>query len=422
MKNVLKIASAITLSLLILSCNEDTGIEQELVIENNLVDAEIKKDFEEFALMLSESLDNNNIVDYIYKESSKKFDGDYDILLAKDFSENNLSKSGDGKKINLKTLLSANLVTKNTSSKEKGLESYFDELLEKYPTLQISVPNLETCSSNKLKKGQRRESPLVAYAYNEDKSITAYDRFGNSQELTNDEVPERPVIVISESERVVTTKIGSTLASRFDKYCPIMMRIASRSYDYYRLYNCGINEQGDNGEGNIVTTPHRDFNDNQDKIYKARFKSMNDKRRYESWWLGDAEVRIEIVFATNSNGKELFDSTTKHINHGFIRTKWYGESYTVDNNVNIPIVIWDKEVYGNRMKYVFYEVDRNRGNETVKVAHTTKIGDITISGERSFIIDSTDDHMGDFIVDYNTNTKGDGTQFSTGSFDCWIKQ
>lgn len=210
MKNVLKIASAITLSLLILSCNEDTGIEQELVIENNLVDAEIKKDFEEFALMLSESLDNNNIVDYIYKESSKKFDGDYDILLAKDFSENNLSKSGDGKKINLKTLLSANLVSKNTSSKEKGLESYFDELLEKYPTLQISVPNLETYSSNKLKKGQRRESPLVAYAYNEDKSITAYDRFGNSQELTNDEVPERPVIVISESERVVTTKIGST--------------------------------------------------------------------------------------------------------------------------------------------------------------------------------------------------------------------
>jgi len=45
MKNVLKIASAITLSLLILSCNEDTGIEQELVIENNLVDAENKERF-----------------------------------------------------------------------------------------------------------------------------------------------------------------------------------------------------------------------------------------------------------------------------------------------------------------------------------------------------------------------------------------
>jgi hypothetical protein len=236
------------------SCNEYIGIEQELVIENNLVDLEIMEVFEEFALILSESLDNNDIVDYIYKESSKKFDGDYDILLAKDFSENNPAKSKDGKKINLKTLLSANLVSKNTGSKEKVLDSYFDELLEKYPTLQISVPNLNTDSSNKLKKGQRREPPLVAYAYNDEKSITAFDEFGNSQKLTNDNVPERPVIVISKSERVVTTKKGERLAYRFDSFCPQMMRgVASKSYDYYglRFEYCGISAgDGNNGGGN----------------------------------------------------------------------------------------------------------------------------------------------------------------------------
>ncbi len=203
----------------------------------------------------------------------------------------------------------------------------------------------------------------------------------------------------------------------------MMQRVASKSYDYYTVYNCDVSSGGGgNNGGSLNTIPHRDFNDNQDKIYKTRFNSMTDKRRYESWWLGDAEVRIEIVFATNNNDNALFDSTTKHINGGFITTRWWGESFTVDNNVNIPIVIWDKEVYGNRMKYVFYEVDGNSGNETVSTSHTTTIGDTTISGERSFTIDSWDDYMGDFIVDYNTNTEGDGTKFSTGSFHCWIKQ
>lgn len=30
--------------------------------------------------------------------------------------------------------------------------------------------------------------------------------------------------------------------------------------------------------------------------------------------------------------------------------------------------------------------------------------------------------MGDVIVNYKDNTKGEGTKYNTGSFSCWINQ
>ncbi len=141
MKNLLKITFAIILSMAFFSCNSEEA-EQDLIIENSTIESLAEEDFKEFALLLSESLNDKAIVNYIYEEASKKFDGDYDILLAKDLSKDDFAKSSS-EKVNLKTLLSKKMASKNSHQKVETLDSYFEELLEKYPTLQISVPNIK---------------------------------------------------------------------------------------------------------------------------------------------------------------------------------------------------------------------------------------------------------------------------------------
>lgn len=150
---------------------------------------------------------------------------------------------------------------------------------------------------------------------------------------------------------------------------------------------------------------------------------MSDKREYESWWFGDAEVMIKVVFAKNETGNSEFGTTTKHINGGFIDTRWWGESFTVDNTVNIPIVKWDKNNYGDRMKYILYEVDDYWFDVTISAEVTTTLpGGVTVTAKGSFRTSDTNDFMGDIIVNYDSNTKGIGTQYSTGSFLIWINQ
>lgn len=202
MKHLSKIVCAL-ITFIILSCNQEN--EHELIRESNLIDNEQKKDFEDFALIISKSLNEEDFVNYILTESSKKFDGDYDILLAKDFSKNNVDKSKK-ENINLKTLLKNNLDKKKFKSenaKSNNLDTYFNELLEKYPTLQISVPNYS--SSNGLRKGSSSESPLVAYALDDEESITAFDEFGNSQKLTNDIIPTTPELLLAKITLTITS-------------------------------------------------------------------------------------------------------------------------------------------------------------------------------------------------------------------------
>ncbi|WP_298949743.1 hypothetical protein [uncultured Polaribacter sp.] len=431
MKHLLKITFVI-FTLIFLSCSQEN--EHELITESTLIDSELKKDFKDFALIISESLKDENVINYILTESSKRFDGDYDILLAKDFSKNNFAKS-EKENVNLKTLLENNLnkgKLKSKNAKSKNLDTYFSELLEKYPTIQISVPNYS--SSNTLRKGSSVIKPLVAYANDNEESITAFDEFGNSQKLTNDNIPTRPVIVISKSERVVA--LNDSEQSELSYYhrnfpCFQEMSIESRETNndlrYYRLYrdDCGIYAGGGSGSGSGGTTNtiDRDNNSNEDNLFRVRFNSMKDKRKYESWWYGDAEVMVKVVFAKNSSGVSLFETTTKMINHGFIKTKWWGESFTKDNNVNIPIVYWETSIYGDRMKYMFYEIDDRGKTGKVETSITTKLDDNTSTTVKgSFDKKEKDLFMGDVIVNYKSKTKGEGTKFNTGSFSCWINQ
>jgi hypothetical protein len=177
------------------------------------------------------------------------------------------------------------------------------------------------------------------------------------------------------------------------------------------------------GSGGTTNTIDRDSNSNEDNLFRVRFNSMKDKRKYESWWYGDAEVMVKVVFAKNNSGVSLFETTTKMINHGFIKTKWWGESFTKDNNVNIPIVYWETSIYGDRMKYMFYEIDDRGKTGKVETSLTTKLDDNTSTTVKgSFDKKEEDLFMGDVIVNYKSKTKGEGTKFNTGSFSCWINQ
>lgn len=430
MKHLLKITFAI-FTLIFVSCSQEN--ENELITESTLIDSELKKDFEDFALIISKSLKDENVVNYILTESSKRFDGDYDILLAKDFAKNNFAKS-EKENVNLKTLLENNLnksELKSKNTKSKNLDTYFSELLEKYPTIQISVPNYS--SSNTLRKGSSAIKPLVAYANDNDESITAFDEFGNPQKLTNDNIPTRPVIVISKSERVVALNDSEqSELSYYRRNFPCFQEMSIEREEnrnklrYYALYrnDCGIYAGGGSGSGSggTTNTTDRDKNDNHDNLFKLGFNSKKDKREYESWWYGDAEVMVKIIFSNNSTGISQFESTTKMINKGFIGVKWF-RSYVKNKVVNIPIVLWETSVYGDRMKYMFYEIDDRGKTKKIETSLTSKLDDNTSTTVKgSFELKEKDLFMGDVIVNYKDNTKGEGTKYNTGSFSCWINQ
>ena len=401
-------------------------------IDNMTKSSDKEIDFKELAFIISQSLETN-LERHIFSEVSKKIDGDYNMLLAKDISiqkssESNLETTNLKKLIELNFKLDKNPQIKYKNPSEGNWDSYFNKLLDKYPTLQISVPNYNSTFEEKFVSSNSltNDYPLIAYVINnQEDSIKAFDKDGNNLTLTNEKIPKRPVIVISESERFLAIHKGVELDSRYEYLCPeVRSDIVSHKYNYYKMGDCVVvSEDDDYSESETNLVPHRDYNDGLDMIYKARFNNMSAKRQYESWWAGDAEVRIEIIFASSSSGgNPSFESTSKQIIHGFIETKWWGESFTVDNYVDIPVVLWDKDVYGDKMKYVFYEIDGYDLDVSVEHSHTTEIGGTTYSSEVTVTVDDSDDFMGDFIVDYNTNTAGSGTMFSTGTFKCWINQ
>ncbi len=168
-------------------------------------DSAFDKDMSNFALAVSRSLSNSKEFRNIVKEeASKQFDGDYDILLSnltgKKIRNPQILKlrSTDGDGASVKNLLEEYYPgnkTKSTSS------SAIDDLLEKYPLLQVSVPvNAEKWTDDTYIP----DVVFLAADYDEEntKTISGFNAKGEIVTLDAINAPAVPVIVIGMNERV----------------------------------------------------------------------------------------------------------------------------------------------------------------------------------------------------------------------------
>lgn len=187
------------MTIIVISCtktNEDIDIIDTPVKEYSV--QEKTELISSYAQMLAASLHNPELRSTIKKEAQLKFDGDYDVLTSKlndiRLSDNNMT---------IRHILSNTcIMTRSNESGFKGnLEELVAEIQTTFPNLQVAVPVHcdEWDTENYI--------PLVAFLpYDYIDQVTpevqAFDEHGNTYSLSTKEDPERPVIVVSISERV----------------------------------------------------------------------------------------------------------------------------------------------------------------------------------------------------------------------------
>lgn len=193
-----------------MSCEKEITDVSRLTLDQKIALNHENDKIHNLASILAKSLTSESGRAFVKKEVLKEFDGDFDILFAeakdKSLGDNSLKNSNHTTFGNfLKDFSLSNINLKS----DEDFNTFLNSLLEEYPLLQISMPELTDGST--LNWDEKKYVPLVAVLplnFDEKTSeiITAYDMNGNIFYLDAKNPPENPVIVISQNERLIAIK------------------------------------------------------------------------------------------------------------------------------------------------------------------------------------------------------------------------
>ncbi|HET9571351.1 MAG TPA: hypothetical protein VFP20_08105 [Bacteroidales bacterium] len=179
--------------LLLVACSKDESIELQAITQSEPVadpGVEYKnKMLNEYAKVLAKAVEHKEFRTLIRNRAVQKFDGDFDVLVGS--LEPEMLKASD---------CSVKQLMRKVASDDFYLQNPTD-LTTVIPNVQVSVPvHCEDWDPSTF-------VPMVAvlpYDYKEKPGnmITAYDSKGNVHQLSADEEPDFPVLVVGRSERV----------------------------------------------------------------------------------------------------------------------------------------------------------------------------------------------------------------------------
>jgi hypothetical protein len=183
--------------------SEKNGISDP---EDLYIKSDYNLEIRDFSLAVRTAIsDNNEFRKLIKTESLKMFDGDYDILLSNIVDKKIEPVTEDQKSVdkdfNVRDLLENCYNSSRTTSGLKDSKSIIDDLITKYPYLQISVP------VNAEKWNDETYIPVITFLpeeYNDltTSELTGYTSEGKTIAVDAVTLPEEPVIVISMNERI----------------------------------------------------------------------------------------------------------------------------------------------------------------------------------------------------------------------------
>jgi len=157
------------------------------------------KDLVEFSLALMEVMKKNkDIMELIKKESLKKIDGDYDVLIYSIIDKKNI------KGITFKELINKNLITKDND---------IHKILNRYPTLTIFVPTLPYDSFSAEKWDCSKEIPAITIRNTKSNRMQMISPDNKIGIIPSDAIPGFPVIVLKINERIVSNKNFSNFSN-----------------------------------------------------------------------------------------------------------------------------------------------------------------------------------------------------------------
>jgi len=178
-------------------------------------------------------------------------------------------------------------------------------------------------------------------------------------------VPDKPVLVISQNERLV--KVPKNAGARIQNGDTCLRRatpyFSDGGNDYYFFTDafCG-------GAGGIGGTPgeesgggsgcDRDSNSNWDRIDRVKFITMKDLREAEGWTAGAPEVYFIVFTGSNQSNLAQIKKAIPQVD----RSKWKDCSvFTCNTEWVFPeyleIFNWDRQNYSQIITIQWYEYD-----------------------------------------------------------------
>ncbi len=396
------------------ACNEDPEIKPGHTRNKRPMPVYIRNGGEFIARQLSMQLSNRDVRHFIKNRVLEKFDGDYNFLLALHYND----------------LISDKRSFKSLFENEFERNS-LEEIIQSDPLLQIAMPSLSDKSAQKW--DAENDIPLVVYRPPDIDLATTDNlvafRNGSPELFSLKEEPDKLVLVISHNERTLVVPAGSDPGKAFNGFarneCIESVRAQGtyNSLTYFlkeALYQCYY-EAGD--EPATTDGCDRDLYPGKDHVTRAKFTTMNYMREAEHYLDGNPEIYFIVTLASkNPSGfaslRKSFPSNDRSEwkNCGLFscEPEWHEKLQ--------PVFIWDKEVFGNLVRYDWFEEDFSTGKIDITLGLTSKFENLTVSGNVKITISKKDYFLDQDFVNYCDRARGGGTDYNTGKFYFTINQ
>lgn len=354
-----------------------------------------------FAAALSSGLRDESVRKFVSTNILDQFDGDLNFLY---YTSKAQSLGGpNSKSVTFEEALFG--TQSNFRVKEASLE--FDplmqvalrgpeELLLDFSEIEEGIPVLYIAPDQDL------ESNPIVPMITENGTVLEYDiRI----------VPEEPVLIVSQNERLVKVpKNPSARIQSGDACLESATPYFSDGLNDYYFYTdtfCGgggIVENPGGGTGGGSTGCDRDLNNKSDHVNQIKFESMDALEWAEPWIDGAPEI---FFFVLTGAEQAHLQSLRKNVTE-VDRSKWkdcgvFSGCITEWHFVDIELLHWDRTLYAEVIKFQWFERD---GGDPITFTTGTTIpnpGGGTINTEISFTISHKDDNLGETFVSYCDN-------------------
>jgi hypothetical protein len=371
-----------------------------------------------FAAALANGLKNENIREFIFDKTQDQFDGDFNFLY---YTEKDQSLGGP----NSKSLTFSEAIFGDQSNFRSTESS-----LEFNPLMQVALRGNDDqlLSMDDIDPN----TPVLYISPNQDLKtnpiVPVINSAGEVSEWDIRVVPDQPVLVISQNERLVKVPKNPNARIAIEEPClqgaTPYFTDGANDYYFYTDYFCGggggIGGTPGGGSGGGTLGCDRDLNSNWERIDRVKFTTMQELSDATGWQDGAPEVYF-IVFTGSSQSNlaqikkaipKVDRSKWKDCGIFNCQTEWVFPQ-------NLEIFHWDRQNYSQIITIQWYEYDPGDSEtEEREVTYKDPITGIVFTRTETVVTSNNDEDLLMTPVEYCDDATGaDARIYTTGKIE-----
>lgn len=402
--------------LLLFSCSEMESVpDSQLALEAQAVKMGLdpKDPSLRFAAALSSGLKNESLRKFVSENIQDQFDGDLNFLY---YTTKGQSIGGNNSKsITFEEALfgsQSNFRVANSSPEFDPLMQVAlrgpEEQLINFTEIEGEIPVLYVSPSQDL------ETDPIVPMITENGEVSEWD---------TRTIPDKPVLVISQNERLIKVPKNPSARIQTGDAClqSATPYFSDGTNDYYFYTDAfcggGIGGNPGGGTGGGSSGCDRDLNSNWERIDRVKFTTMEELRRATGWLEGPPEVYF-IAF-TGSNQSNL--AQIKKAIPTVDRSRWKdcGIFTCTPEWVfpdNLDIFHWDRQNYSQRITFQWYEYDPGDSEtDQIEIPYKDPITGIEFTRTETVVTSNNDKDLLMTPVEYCDDATGsDARIYTTG--------